>query len=57
SYSYSKGILVFLQIFVKPGSDTNCWDCEIPCPTLRHSTPLVARVLFLLEEYLGLLAA
>ncbi|KAG5375289.1 hypothetical protein IGI04_039885, partial [Brassica rapa subsp. trilocularis] len=24
------------QIFVKPGSDTNCWDCKISCPTLSY---------------------
>ncbi|KAG5385933.1 hypothetical protein IGI04_037403, partial [Brassica rapa subsp. trilocularis] len=24
------------QISRQPGSDTNCWDCEIPCPTLSY---------------------
>ncbi|KAG5416454.1 hypothetical protein IGI04_004021, partial [Brassica rapa subsp. trilocularis] len=29
-------LLTFLQHLRQPGSDTNCWDCEISCPTLSY---------------------
>ncbi|KAG5385749.1 hypothetical protein IGI04_037219 [Brassica rapa subsp. trilocularis] len=43
---HSKGISVFLADFSSTGSDTNCWDCEIPCPTLYYP---ISTILFTLS--------
>ncbi|KAG5401972.1 hypothetical protein IGI04_016579 [Brassica rapa subsp. trilocularis] len=45
----------FLQISRQPGSDTNCWDCEIPCPTLSYLISTILSTLGLRQARMDLL--